>query len=72
MPRKLNLDDPAKIIEIAERGGGLPSLEAGQTLKIWDRNGTWCLAELDRRTVSQTEEKMTVIGFFNVRPIPAI
>ena len=33
LPLKLNLDLPAKIIEMAERGGGLPNLEAGQMLR---------------------------------------
>jgi hypothetical protein len=44
LPLKLNLDDPAKIIEIAERGGGLPSLEAGQMLRYgieMGRGGVW-------------------------------
>jgi hypothetical protein len=38
------LDDPAKIIEMAEHGGGIPNLEAGQMLKYgigMGRGGVW-------------------------------
>ena len=44
LTRKLNLDDPAKIIEMAEHGGGIPNLEAGQMLKYgigMGRGGVW-------------------------------
>jgi hypothetical protein len=44
LPCKLNLDDPAKIIEMAERGGGVPNLEAGQMLRYgieMGRGGVW-------------------------------
>jgi len=44
LPRKLNLDDPAKIIEMAERGGGLPNSEADQMLRYgieMGRGGVW-------------------------------
>jgi hypothetical protein len=44
LPRKLNLDDPAKLIEMAERGGGLPNREADQMLRYgikMGRGGVW-------------------------------
>ena len=44
LPCKLNLDDPAKLIELAERGGGLPNLEADQMLRHginMGRGGVW-------------------------------
>jgi hypothetical protein len=44
LPRKLNLDDPEKLIEMAERGGGLPSLEAVQMMRYgigMGRGGVW-------------------------------
>jgi hypothetical protein len=39
LPRKLNLDDPEKLIEMAERGGGLPNREADQMLRYGSRWG---------------------------------
>ena len=44
LPRKLNLDNPAKIIEMAERGGGLSNREADQMLRYgiqMGRGGVW-------------------------------
>jgi hypothetical protein len=44
LPCKLNLDDPAKLIEMAERDGGLPNLEAAQMLSHginMGRGGVW-------------------------------
>jgi hypothetical protein len=44
LPRKVTLKDPEKLIEMAERGGGLPNLEAGQMLRHgieMGRGGPW-------------------------------
>ena len=44
LPRKVTLDDPAKLIEMAERGGGVPNLESGQALRHGieiGRGGVW-------------------------------
>jgi hypothetical protein len=44
LPRKLNLDDPAKLIEMVERGSGLPNSEADQMLRYgieMGRGGVW-------------------------------
>jgi hypothetical protein len=44
LPCKLNLDGPGKLIEMAERGGGIPNLEAGQMLRYgieMGRGGVW-------------------------------
>jgi hypothetical protein len=44
LPRKLTIDDPAKLIEMVERGGGVPNLEAGQSLRYaieLGRGGVW-------------------------------
>jgi hypothetical protein len=44
LPRQVTLTDPKKLIEIAERGGGLPNLEAAQMLRHGiqlGRGGVW-------------------------------
>jgi hypothetical protein len=44
LPLKLNLDCPEKLIEMAERGGGLPNREADQMLRYgieMGRGGVW-------------------------------
>jgi hypothetical protein len=44
LPRKVTLDDPKKLMEMAERGGGLPNLEASQMLRLGievGRGGLW-------------------------------
>jgi hypothetical protein len=44
LPRKLNLDDPEKLIEMAECGRGLPNREADQKLRYgieMGRGGVW-------------------------------
>lgn len=44
LPRQVTLKDPIKLIEIAERGGGLPNLEADQMLRHGielGRGGVW-------------------------------
>ena len=44
LPRKLNLDGPEKLIEMATSGGGLPNREADQMLNYgieMGRGGVW-------------------------------
>ena len=44
LPRRLTLEDPQKLIEMAERGGGLQNLEASQMLRLGievGRGGLW-------------------------------
>ena len=44
LPRKVTLDSPDKLMEMAERGGGLPNLEANQMLRLGievGRGGLW-------------------------------
>jgi hypothetical protein len=44
LPRKVTLDSPQKLMEMAERGGGLPNLEASQMLRLGievGRGGVW-------------------------------
>ena len=44
LPRKLNLDGPEKLIEMAKHGVGTPNLEADQMLRYgieMGRGGVW-------------------------------
>jgi len=44
LPRKLTLSSPDKLMEMAERGGGLPNLEASNMLRLGmevGRGGLW-------------------------------
>jgi hypothetical protein len=44
LPRRVTLDNPEKLMEMVERGGGLPNLEASQMLRLGievGRGGVW-------------------------------
>jgi hypothetical protein len=60
LPRKLSLEGPEKLIEMAERGGGLSNREADQMLRYgieMGRGGVWLSLTKEQYQKLKTKDK---------------